>query len=304
MESTRLSGLIAAPFTPFHADYSLNLDVVPKIAEHLVKNKVSGAFVGGTTGESASLTRDERIQLTAAWRKVAGPGLKLIVHVGHNCLRDSQELARHAESVGADCIAAVMPSFFRPKTLAATVNFCRLIAAAAPKTPFYYYHIPDMTGVDFSMAEFLPEAAKSIPTFKGIKFTHSNLMDYSLALAAAGDRYDVLFGRDENLLAGLAFGAKGAVGSTYNYSAGLYHKLMKLHASDKHDEASQQQVYIQRTILPLIRYGGLAAGKAVMALAGVDCGPVRPPLEPLEPKNLAALKQELDALDFFAAIKK
>ncbi len=304
MKSTRISGLIAAPFTPFNSDLSLNLSAVPKIAEHLVKNKLTGAFIGGTTGESASLTREERIELTTAWRKAAGPELKLIVHVGHNCLGDSQEIARHAESVGADCIAAVVPSFFRPPTMAATVDFCREIASAAPKTPFYYYHIPDMTDVNYNMAEFLPEAAQAIPTFQGIKFTNSNLMDYSLTLAAAGDRYDVFFGRDEYLLAGLVMGARVAVGSTYNYSAVLFHRLMRLYSSGMRDEARLQQVYIQRMVVTVCKYGWLAAGKAIMGLLGVDCGTARAPLARLEAKSIAALKRELEALDFFTAVKE
>ncbi len=304
MKPTRLSGLIAAPFTPFNPDFSLNLDVVPRIAEHLVKNKVSGAFIGGTTGESASLTLDERIKLTAAWIKVAGPHLKLIVHVGHSCLGDSQEMARHAESVGADCIAAIMRSFAQPSTITPCVDFCRRIAAAAPKTPFFYYHMPDVTRSTLAMADFLPAAAKAIPTFQGIKFTHSNLMDYGLTVAAAADRYDILFGRDEFLLAGLAFGAKGAVGSTYNYSAALYHKLIHLFTSGQREEATRQQVYIQKTILPMARLGGLPAAKAMMAMVGVDCGPPRPPLEGLEPKQVQALRKELDAIDFFTAVGK
>jgi N-acetylneuraminate lyase len=304
MKPTRLTGLIAAPFTPFKADFSLNLDVVPRIAEHLVKNKVSGAFIGGTTGESGSLSLEERIKLTTAWRQAAGPELKLIVHVGHTCLGDSQEIARHAESVGADCIAAIMRAIAPPTTVEPCVDFCRRIAEAAPKTPFFYYHMPDVTRSTLAMADFLPAAAKSIPTFQGIKFTHSNLMDYGLTVAAAGDRFDILFGRDEFLLAGLAFGAKGAVGSTYNYSAALYHKLIQLHSSGKRDEATRQQVYIQQTVLPMAKFGGLSAAKVIMAMLGVDCGPPRPPLETLPPKHVAALKKELDALDFFAAVGK
>jgi N-acetylneuraminate lyase len=246
----------------------------------------------------------ERIKLTAAWIKVAGPHLKLIVHVGHSCLGDSQEMARHAESVGADAIAAIMRSFSQPAAVAPCVDFCRRIAEAAPKTPFFYYHMPDVTRSTLNMADFLPAAASSIPTFQGIKFTHSNLMDYGLTVAAAGDRYDVLFGRDEFLLAGLAFGAKGAVGSTYNYSAALYHKLIHLYSSGKREEATRQQVYIQKTILPMAKLGGLPAAKAIMAMVGVDCGPPRPPLEAIVPSQVMALKKDLDSLDFFSAVGK
>ena len=304
MKALRLNGLIAAPFTPFNADFSLNLEVVPQIAQHLARQKVTGAFIGGTTGEWASLTLGERRALAEAWSKATGPDLKLIVHVGHNCLGDCQDLARHAESLGADAIAAIMPSFFRPGDLGTLVEFCRQIAQAAPNTPYYYYHFPDMTGVNFNMVEFLPAARESIPTFAGIKFTHSNLMDFGLTLAAAGDRHDVLFGRDEILLGGLAAGAKGAVGSTYNYCARLHYKLMRIVGEGKADEARKLEVYIQQAMLLVQKYGGgITAGKAIMAAVGVDCGPCRMPLSPLAAKGHTALRAELDALDFFAEVK-
>lgn len=303
MKSTRLHGLIAAPFTPFKSDLSLNLKVVPKIAEHLVRQKVSGAFIGGSTGEYASLTREERIALAEVWRAASGPDLKLIVHVGHNSLAECRALARHAENLGADAIAALMPSYFRPASLRAVVEFCQGIAEAAPNTPFYYYHFPEMTGVNFNMVELLPEISRSIPSFRGIKFTHSDCIDYALTVADAGKRYDILFGHDGILLAALALGATGAVGSTYNYSARLYHRLMQAHAAGRNEEARKQQVYIQRAILSLKRHGGHIAGKAVMAMAGIDCGSARPPLSPLTKKALAALKAELDAIGFFEAIQ-
>jgi N-acetylneuraminate lyase len=301
MKSNRLTGLIAAPFTPFKPDFSLNLSVVPQLAEHLVTQKVAGAFIGGTTGEWPSLSTPERRAVADAWRKVTGPNLKLIVHVGHNSLVECQDLARHANSIGADAISALAPCVFRPATLQLIVDFCRQIAAAAPQTPFYYYHMPDLTGVNFNMAEFLPLARESIPTFSGIKFTHSNLMDFGMTLADAGDHLDVLFGRDEYLLAGLALGAKGAVGSTYNHSARLYHKLMEAHAAGFADKARDAQVYVQRLMVSQLKAGGvIVAGKAIMAFEGIDCGPPRPPFAPLVGQKLAAFKAELDALDFFA----
>jgi N-acetylneuraminate lyase len=303
MKYTSLTGLIAAPYTPFKDNFALDLDVVPRIAAHLVRQKVTGAFIAGTTGEWASLTEEERRALAVSWRRAAGSDLKLVVHVGHNSLADSRDLAQHAESLGADAIAALMPSFFRPATISAAIEFCRHIAEAAPKTPFYYYHIPDLTGVDFRMAEFIGLAREAIPTFRGIKFNSSDQMDFSLTAAAGADhRIDVLYGRDEYLLGGLALGAKGAVGSSYNYAANLCYKMMEAHRSGLADEARTQQVYLQRTIQPLLRFGGLPTGKAVMALAGVDCGPPRPPLERLSHRQMKTLKDELDALDFFGAI--
>jgi N-acetylneuraminate lyase len=302
LKTTRLSGLIAAPFTPFNSDLTVNLDAVPQIAQHLVKQKVSGAFIVGSTGEYASLTQGERISLAEAWRKAAGPELKVIVHVGHNAIAECRALAAHAEKIGADAIGALMPSYFRPRSVDAAVEYCRQITEVAPNTPFYYYHIPDMTGVNLDMVDLLPKIIEKVPTFRGIKFTHSNIMDYSLALANAGDAYDILYGRDETLLAGLALGANGAVGSTYNYSARLYLTMIAAYRAGDIEAARRQQIYIQRSILTILKHGGQAVNKAIMAMAGVNCGPVRTPLTPLAPDALSTVRKELDSLGFFEAV--
>src|SRR5947209_17091760 len=101
----RLTGLVAAPHTPLHADGSLNLAAIECQAQLLLETGVRGAFVCGTTGESHSLTVEERMQVAARWLQVAGGRLPVVVHVGHNCLADARALAAHAQRIGADAIA-------------------------------------------------------------------------------------------------------------------------------------------------------------------------------------------------------
>jgi len=294
-----LEGLIAAPFTPFHPDGRLNLAPVRSYAQHLAADGVRGAFIGGTTGEGASLSTDERRRLTQAWCRHRPAALAVIVHVGHNAAADSRTLARHAQEAGADAIAALAPSFFRPGDLAALVNWCGSVAAAAPRLPFYYYHMPAMTGVDFPMARFHAEAVRRLPTYAGIKFTHGDLVDYADTLALAGDRRSVLAGRDESLLAYLALGARGAVGSTYNYAAPLYRRLLSAHAASDLPAARRWQAAARTLVHCLNRHGGLPANKAIMRLVtGLDCGPVRLPLRPLARAALTRLRRDLYATDF------
>lgn len=298
-----LHGLIAAPFTPLRSDGSLALDRIGAYAAHLHRHGVTAAFAGGTTGEGASLATDERCELAARWRADKPAALKLIVHVGHQGLADSRALARHAQKIGADAISALAPSFFRPGNVAELVACCCDIAAAAPALPFYYYHMPSMTGVNLAMADFVPRAIEAIPTFAGVKFTHENLFDYGLTVAAAGDQRSILFGRDEILLSALALGATGAVGSTYNYLAPLYNRVIAAFRAGRRDEALEQQLLAQRIIAVMVKHGGLSAGKAIMGLIGLDCGPLRLPLATLTAKQIDALRADLDALGFFQAAK-
>lgn len=302
--SFHLTGLIAAPFTPFDPKGQLRLGVIPKIAKYYKATGVSGTFVCGTTGEGASMSNEERCIVAEAWRNATkGTDIKLIVHVGHNSLTDCRTLAAHAEKIGADAIAAIAPSFFRPEGIDGLVSWCEKVATAAPKTPFYYYHMPSMSGVNVPMVDFLPVAAKRIKTFGGIKFTYENIMDYALTLNAAGEKYDILFGRDEILLSALAIGAKGAVGSTYNYAAALYNRVIKAFESGDMKIASMLQAESMKFIQAFCKHGGMNANKAILGLLGMECGPVRPPMAPVTKDKVAAMKADLEKLGFFKYIR-
>jgi N-acetylneuraminate lyase len=300
MSSFTLPGLVAAPFTPFRPDGSLNLDAVPRYAALLTAQGVRGAFVNGTTGEGASLTTEERKRVAEAWRRAAPASLAIVVHVGHNAVGDSVDLARHAAAIGCDAIAALAPSFFKPAGAAGLVDYCTTLAAAAPALPFYYYHMPSMTGFDCRVAEFLAQAQERIPSLAGVKFTHEDLLDFGLCRQVGGGRYDILYGRDETLLCGLALGATGAVGSTYNYAARIYLEVMAAFERGDLVAARTAQFRAQRFIGTLIKYGGgVVGGKALMVLCGLDCGPVRSPLAGVPPAALAAFERELRAGGFF-----
>ena len=202
-----LHGLVPAAHTPFLADGSLNLAMVERQAAHFLANHVKTVFVGGSTGECHSLTLEERRQLAQRWSEVVrGTGLKLVVHVGANCLADSRTLAAQAESLQAVAISALAPSYFRPRDVEALIACCADVASAAPGTPFYFYDIPGMTGVNLSMPDFLARAPERIPTLAGIKFTNSDLMSYQLCLRTHDGRFDVPYGTDEWLLAACALG--------------------------------------------------------------------------------------------------
>lgn len=299
MSDFRLGGLIAAPFTPFNPHGDLNLAMVEKQAEALVAGGVKGAFVCGTTGEGMSLTVSERMDVARRWVDVAGRTLKIIVHVGHNAQRDAIALATHACQTGAAAVAAQPPFFFKPANVEQTVEFMRPIAAAGGELPFFYYHIPSMTGVSLSMVELLNVAADRIPTFRGIKFTHGDLMDYQRCRNVMGGRFEIAWGLDEMLLGALAMGAESAVGSTYNYAAPLYLKMIAAFQRGDTPAAREASRCAVEMIAVLIKYGVLRTGKASMALAGVDCGPTRAPVVPLSPEEVAAVRRAYEAIGFF-----
>ena len=296
-----LNGLVAAPFTPMNAEGGLSLDVVEHYAKFLHRNGVQGAFVCGTSGESMSLSVAERMAIAKRWVEAALPGLRIIVHVGHNALPDSRALAAHAQEIGAWAVAAISPSFFKPAAVADLVDYCAEVAAAAPSLPFYYYHMPAMSGVNFAMIDFLELAASKIPNLAGIKFTYENLMDFASCLQAEGGRFNILFGRDEILLAALVFGARGAVGSTYNFAAPLYLNLIKAFEDNDLPKARLLQQKAIAMISILVHCGAhfISASKAVMQMLGVECGPSRAPIAQISAEQRRKLQSDLTKIGFF-----
>lgn len=291
--------LIAAPFTPFNADGAINFEILAKYAQSLADSGVSGVFIGGTTGEGFSLSLDERMRLAEVWCEVAPALLRVIVHVGHTSLPESKRLAAHAQSVGARGIATIGSIFFEPSSPESWVATCQQIAAAAPVTPFYYYHMPSMSRIRWTASSLIPLLEKSIPTFRGVKFTHEDLEDYSKCLRIGGNRLEIFFGRDELLLEGLKLGATSAVGSTYNFAAPLYLKVARLHSEGNDEEAARCQHLCTRAIQIMVSFGGLSGIRSTMSLCGIDCGPMRLPLTPLTEAQEHELEGELREMGFF-----
>ena len=300
MTHASLTGLTPATHTPFHPDGTLNLAVVEQQAEHMLANQISSVFIGGSTGESHSLTLSERLALSQRWFEVVrGTKLRVVVHVGSNCLSDAKTLAAQAQQLGAVAISALAPSYFKPRTLDLLVAGAAEIAAAAPQTPFYFYDIPSMTGVSFSMPEFLAQAQDRIPTLAGLKFTNPDLMAYQLCLRADMGRWDVPFGCDEFLLAAFALGAKGAVGSTFNFVAPLYTRLIAAFQRGDLATAQEEQFRSVQLIQLLAGYGYMGAAKAVMGMLDVPVGPARLPNGNLSAEQVTQLRCQLDAMGFF-----
>lgn len=294
------AGLIAAPFTAFRGDGELDLGRIADQVRLLDESGVRGAFVNGTTGEGLSLSTDERKAVAERWAREAAGRLPVIVHSGHASVADARELTRHAAAIGADAVAVTAPFYFRPAGVNDLVAFLADVAAAAPRLPFYFYDIPSTTGVLLPTAEVLRRAADRIPNLVGVKFSNPDLLTLQECVNLDGGRHRVLFGVDEYLLAAVSLGATGAVGSTYNYAAPVYNRMLTALGAGDVATARREQYQSAKLVRVLIDFGGLRAGKAVMAMLGVDCGPVRPPLRPMTRDEAAGLYERLRELPIFA----
>jgi N-acetylneuraminate lyase len=304
METSHFVGLIPATHTPFHEEGSLNLDVIPQMAEHFLALRVPAVFVCGTTGESLSLTTAERQAVAREWvNATRNTALQVIVHVGHNSQADACELAKGARQIGAKAIAAMPPVFFKPASVPELVRFMEPVAGAAPDLPFYYYDIPSMTGVSLPAREFLQQAAPVMPNLAGLKFTNTDMVQLLECLGHEPGHFDILFGVDECLLAGLALGAEGAVGSSYNFAAPIYQRLIAAWKQGDLTAARAEQLTSIRLIRLLSRYGYMSAARHVMSLLGMPIGPARPPHRRLSADELQTFESELKSTGLWEAIQ-
>jgi len=295
-------GLIPAAYTPFHQDYSLNTDVIARLAQLFRDQGCKTVFINGTTGEFASMSLNERIVVAESWIKHKD-ALSVWIHVGHTSQYEAIQLARHAREIGAEAVSALAPYYFTPPSASNLVDFLQPIAKAAAPLPFYYYHIPSMTHAPIDMGQFIPEAVERIPTFSGLKFSSPDL--YSLQRAQkvvsmdSGSSIEILFGVDEMLLGALPFGIDGAIGSTYNFSSPLYSRLLAEYAQNKIDAAQELQAQSVKVVQEFHAYGGISTGKAIMEMLGVSCGPPRPPLPSLSQAERKSVFDNIAPLEIF-----
>lgn len=280
----KFEGLIAAPFTPMDKSGAIIYEKIEGYYDFLDQNGVVGAFVNGSTGEGVSLSQREKMKAVEAWTRKSKEKrtVKVISLVGGTSYVECIETAIHAQEQGIDAIALLAPYYFKPSSAAQLAEYVSIVAEKVPTLPLYFYHIPVLSGCYVPMYDFLQEAAGYIPNLAGIKYTHEDFMDFLSCTHFMNGKFEMMWGRDENMLSALVLGTRSAVGSTFNYAAPLYRQLMA--AYDRGDLVTARN--LQQQSIDMIRllgkYGGIATGKAYMRYIGFDCGQFRSPVKNME----------------------
>ncbi len=303
LDQFKLRGLIAATFTPFKADGAVDLARIKPVIDKVIAQGATGLYVCGSTGEGPLLSTRERLAVAEATVKAAAGRVPVIIQVGHNSIEEARGFAAHAQEIGADAISATPPGYFKPQSLETFVECIAHVANGAPKLPFYYYHIPVLSGVRFDMVDFLDLGRRRIASLRGIKFSDQALYEMQACIAFDAGRFDILFGVDEMLLGGLVFGAQGAVGSTFNFAAPLYNAVIREFQAGNLPEASRLQAVASQMIRTIISHGGRDGLKATMALIDADCGVSRLPTAAATVKQRAAIKTDLKRQGLFTGGK-
>jgi N-acetylneuraminate lyase len=280
----KYTGIIPA----FYACYDDVGEVSPSrtqaLARHLLAQGVQGLYVNGSSGECIYLSLAERKLVLESVMAAVGGKMTVIAHVACNNTRDSVELARHAESLNVNAIAAIPPIYFHlPEH--AIAKYWNDMSAAAPKTDFIICNNPLLAGVALTMA--LYQEMLRNPRLVGVKNSSMPVQDIQMFKDAGGGRVTVFNGSDEQFIAGRVMGAAGGIGGTYAAMPKLYLKANALLEAGEVDKAQAAQNDICRIICAFVACRGniYAVIKELLRRKGISCGSVRLPLAPLFPED-------------------
>ncbi len=286
----RFKGLLPALLTPYDKNGKISSDSLQKLTDYCVGEGVDGFYVGGSTGEAFLLSTEERKQLIKLAMEAVAGKKPVICQVGAVGTDIAIDLAQWAEKNGADAISAVAP-FYYPFSKEQILNHYTAITDSV-SIPMIVYNIPGLSGVSLSEDDFkrLYEHDRII----GVKHTHHNLYEMERIKSIDPERL-VFFGFDEVTLAGVAMGADGAIGSTFNLMAAQYIRLRELFNQGKNAEALEKQKMINDIISTMIPMGVFTALKyAITSRRGIPMGNVRAPFTPLSNEEKKTLDTVLD----------
>ncbi len=291
------TGLINAPITPLNEDGTLNEASYRRIINWQLEAGLHGMFLCGGGGEGVFLPVEVRKAAAAAGVDEIGDRGHKIVHVGALSLRDTIELAQHAQKCGADAVGSLPPFTFATDDETIVQFFKGLVEAV--DIPVFAYHLPPVTHVNIFtdlMRKLVEDAGVT-----GIKFTDHNIFEAQRLMKVTDG--NLLYGRDEQIVAALFMGAPGGIGSTYNVMPNLYGDLWKQFQAGEYDAAQKSQRTINRIIEVILNYGGVGSLKAMLNLLGFDAGAPVMPNRTLPPNRVASLKADLDAIGYFDLVK-
>ncbi len=272
-----MKGIFTALLTPFKDDYSINEASLKKLVEFNLEKGINGFYVGGSTGEGLIMTSEERKEVFRIVKEAAGDKVPLIAHCGSISTDEAISMAKTAEALGYDAVSAVAPLYYGFSFPAIRKYYDDIVSSV--NIPMVVYNFPGGSGVTFT-ADYAAEMFKD-ERYMGIKHTSNDL--YTLhQFKQKIDRPVTIFnGFDEMCLGGLAMGADGAIGSTYNFMGDKFIKIFEAFNAGDMATAQAIQTEANEIIAEMIKYTVLPCEKAIMTHLGIDCGPCRRPFLPL-----------------------
>lgn len=291
MNNQKYHGIFPAFYACYDEQGEISPERVEALTRYFIQKGVKGVYVCGSSGECIYQSVEDR-KITLEHVMAAANGqLTVIAHVACNNTKDSVELARHAESLGVDAIAAIPPIYFRLPDYSVAA-YWNAISAAAPHTDFIIYNIPQLAGT--ALTKSLLSTMLENPRVIGVKNSSMPTQDIQIFKALGGEDFTVFNGPDEQLIGGLAMGASGGIGGTYGVMPELILKAESLVRENRMERARQVQYSVNQIIETLCSGHGnmYAVIKEVLRInENLDIGSVREPLTALTQEDLTVARK-------------
>lgn len=284
MNKVDIKGIIPAFITPFNNDGSLNTEAAKAHATRLIEKGADSLYVGGSSGEMILLSNEERKALLEAIMDAVPENFPIIAHIGAANPVDAYELAQHAEKVGAAAISSVAPFYYKYNFREIKYYYEKIGSLCG--LPMIVYNIPALSGANLSIPQI--KELLALDCVGGMKFTCSDFYAFERVRNEFPDKL-LYNGSDEIILSGLAMGADGGIGTTYNVLVSKFAELYKLFKENKMAEALAMQHSINDAIEQILSFNLLPAIKALVRAGGCDCGNCRDPFETLTEEQEKAL---------------
>ncbi len=287
----KYKGVIPAFYACYDEEGNVSPERVRALTQYHIDKGVKGVYVCGSSGECIYQSVDERKITLENVMAVAKGKLTVIAHVACNNTKDSVELAKHAQSLGVDAIAAIPPIYFRLPQYA-IAKYWNTISNAASDTDFIIYNIPQLAGVALTMG--LLEEMRKNPRVIGVKNSSMPVQDIQMFKAASGKDFIVFNGPDEQFISGRVIGAEGGIGGTYGVMPELFLKADELVRANRMDEARQVQYAIDEIIYKMCSCHGNMYGviKEILRInENLDLGSVREPLPALIEADMPIVRE-------------
>ena len=287
-DKSKFEGIVPALLTPFDENGAVNHDALRRLVEYNLEKGVKGFYVNGSTAEVFLLSDEERRAVYRTVAEVAKGKATLIAQIGAIATAQAIEYARYAESLGYDAISAVAPFYFKFSFAQIKKHYYDIVSSV--NLPMIIYNIPTFTGVSLTVdqvGEFFCDER-----FIGMKHTATDFFALEQFKTRVPEK--VIFnGFDEMILSGLAMGADGGIGSTYNSMAEKFIRIQQLFRENRIDEAREIQRECNRIITALFRVGVMEGCKEVVTQLGIPMGSCRAPFATLNDEQKEFVRAEI-----------
>lgn len=285
MKEPLFTGAATALVTPFLGD-SINYPMLEQLLRRQIDAGIEAVVIAGTTGESATLSDGEKLELFRRAKDYVGNRCKIIAGTGSNSTRHTMELSMAAEQTGVDGLLLVSPYYNKATPEGLYAHY--LAVAHSVSLPVILYNVPTRTGVDIPVSVY--RRLSRIPNIAGVKESTSDITKYTKILAQCGSSMAIWAGNDDMATPVIALGGKGVISVLSNILPTETQALAHAALDGDFDTAAALQIRLQPLVEALFAEVNPIPVKQAMQFIGYDCGGCRLPLTPLSDENREKLR--------------